>query len=199
MDQRMNHGLAWPKSTASWAVRAKAKAKGTIPLYLTLARANSVQTRPHRSSSRGDHRAPKLWSWGPPAQRGAGKEEPPQGCKDKLEYGKIGLSVGKMRLLAQLSFIFGDLTLGFAGWSWAEGEERHHLQLTRPHSSSGTRRVSNKAPFPHVPGPSETQHHPVKVFQKTNLLLVVFQTESLPPCPSHKSARALSARLSLRG
>lgn len=33
VDQRMNHGLAWPRSTASWAVRAKAKAKGTIPLY----------------------------------------------------------------------------------------------------------------------------------------------------------------------
>lgn len=31
-DQRMNHGLAWPKSTASWAGRAKATAKGTIPL-----------------------------------------------------------------------------------------------------------------------------------------------------------------------
>lgn len=116
VDQRMNHGLAWPKSTASWAGRAKATTKGTIPLYLTLARTNSVQTRPHRSSARGDHRAPKLWSWAPAAQKRAGEEEPPRGCQEKQEHGKFGRALGKKRLLAQLSVIFGDLTLGFAGW-----------------------------------------------------------------------------------
>lgn len=116
VDQRMNHGLVWPRSTASWAVRAKAKAKGTIPFYLTLARTNSVQTRPHRSSSRGDHQAPKLWSWAPAAQKRAGEEELPRGCQEKQEHGKFGLALGKKRQLAQLSVIFGDLTLGFAGW-----------------------------------------------------------------------------------
>lgn len=95
---------------------SKSKGKRDDSPLLTLARTNSVQTRPHRSSSRGDHRAPKLWSWAPAAQKRAGEEQPPRGCQEKQEHGKFGRALGKKRLLAQLSVIFGDLTLGFAGW-----------------------------------------------------------------------------------